>query len=132
MFRRRRLAPDLEGPLSGLRAVVSQIDEAKDGMTATVPTTRLPGRPLADALSELEEHLGRAGALMESWRHPALEDAWRACRDGLDESLRRAAELRSEAPDLGGFEGLIWAIDRVLAPLDVFEDAAGRFRTLRR
>ena len=77
MFRRRRLAPDLEGPLAALRAVVSQIDEAKDAMTATVPTTRLPGRPLVDALSELEEHLGRAGALMDSWRHPAIEGEWR-------------------------------------------------------
>jgi hypothetical protein len=129
VFRRRRLAPDLEGPLAGLRAVVSQIDEAKDVMTATVPTTRLPGRPLADALPELEEHLRLAGALMEAWRHPALDEEWLACRDALAESLRRAAELRSEAPALGGFEGLIWG---VLAPLDAFEDAAERFRTLRR
>ena len=112
--------------------MVSQIDEAKDAMTATVPTTRLPGRPLVDALSELEEHLGRAGALMDSWRHPAIEGEWRACREGLDESLRRAAELRSGAPVRGGFEGLIWAVDRVLAPLEAFEDAAERFRTLRR
>ena len=101
-------------------------------MTATVPSTRLPGTPLPDALIELEEYLGRAKELMPAWRHPDVEDAWLACDEGVDESLRRAAKLREEAPDLGGFEGLIWAADQVLAPLEAFESAAERFRSLRR
>ena len=132
MLRRRRLPPELEAPLAGLRAVVAEVEAAKAAMTATVPTTRLPGTPLPDALLLLDEHLARAKELMPAWRHPEVEREWRACGEALDHSLRHAATLREEAPDLGGFEGLIWAVDRVLAPLDAFEAAAERFRSLRR
>ena len=132
MLRRRRLPPSLRGSLDGLRRVVIEVDGAKDAMTSTVPTTRLPGTPLPDALLELEEHLERAKGLMPDWRHPEVEDVWLACDEGIDESFRRATKLREEAPDLGGFEGLIWAVDQVLAPLEAFEAAAERFRTLRR
>lgn len=108
------------------------MESAKRALTWTVPTTRAPGTPLAEALLECEERLGRALELMPAWRHPAVEDEWRACEAGLRGSLDRAAELREEAPELGGFEGLIWAVDRLLAPLEAFEAAAERFRTLRR
>jgi hypothetical protein len=101
-------------------------------MTSTVPTTRLPGTPLPDAVLELEERLGHAKELMPTWRRPEVEAEWAACEEGIDESLRRAMRLREEAPDLGGFEGLIWAVDQVLAPLETFVAAAERFRTLRR
>jgi hypothetical protein len=101
-------------------------------MTSTVPSTRLPGTPLPDALLELEEHLDRAKALMPGWRHPELENEWLACEEGIDGSLRRSRKLRVEPPDLAGFEGLIWTVDEVLAPLEAFEAAADRFRTLRR
>jgi hypothetical protein len=132
MFRRRELRDDLRQALDGLRAVVAEVEAAKGAMTTTVPSTRLPGTPLPEALLELEEHLGRAKELMPGWRHPDLEDAWRACEEGIEESLRRSVRLREEAPELGGFEGLIWVVDQVLAPLEAFEAAARRFRTLRR
>jgi hypothetical protein len=132
MLRRRRLPPELDTVLDGLRAVVVEVEEAKRAMTATVPTTRLPGTPLADALLELEERLAAARERMPSWRNPAVADEWRACDEAIAESLHRAAELREQAPELGGFEGLIWAVDRLLAPLEAFEVAAERFRTLRR
>ena len=101
-------------------------------MTATVPSTRLPGTPLAEAIAEFEDHLGRAQALMPAWRHPEVEDEWLACEAGIEESLARARRLREDPPELGGFEGLIWAVDQVLSPLEAFEAAAERFRTLRR
>jgi DNA-binding transcriptional LysR family regulator len=132
VFRRKRLTADRQAALDHLRTVVGEIEAAKDAMTSTVPTTRLPGTPLPDALLELEEHLGRAKQRMPAWGHPDVEAEWRACDEGIDESLRRATKLREEAPDLGGFEGLIWAVDQVLAPLEAFEAAAERFRTLRR
>jgi hypothetical protein len=40
--------------------------------------------------------------------------------------------IGGDPPELGGFEGLIWAVDQLLAPLEAFEAAAERFRTLRR
>ena len=132
MFRRKRLPPELDAALVSLRAVVERVEDAKQAMTGTVPSTRSAGTPLPDALLELEEHLGRAKELMPGWRHTDVEAEWLACDEGIDESLRRATKLREEAPDLGGFEGLIWAVDQVLAPLEAFEAAAERFRTLRR
>jgi hypothetical protein len=131
-IRKRRLPDDLAASLDALRRVVDEVEAAKDPMTSTVPTTRLPGTPLPDALLELEEHLGRAKELMRGWRHPEVENEWHACDDAIDESLRRAATLREDPPDFGGFEGLIWVVDQVLAPLEAFEAAAERFRTLRR
>jgi hypothetical protein len=132
VLRRKRLPDDLETSLEGFKAVVEEIEAAKDAMTATVPRTRLPGTLLPDAMLELKEHLGRAKERMPTWRHPEVEDEWRACDEGIDEALRCANELREQAPELGGFEGLIWAVDRILGPLEAFEAAAERFRSLRR
>jgi hypothetical protein len=69
---------------------------------------------------------------MPTWRHPDLEDEWRAGDASIRESLERARQLREDPPDLGGIEGLIWAVDRLLEPLEAFEAAAERFRTLLR
>ena len=132
MFRRRTVRDDLRGPLHGLRAVVAEVEAAKDVMTSTVPSTRLPGTPLAEAILELEQRLAAAQELMPSWRHPELEDEWLACEVGIRESLERARRLREDPPELGGFEGLIWAVDQLLEPLEPFEAAAERFRTLPR
>ena len=132
MFRRRAVPEDLRSPLDGLRAVVAEVEAAKAAMTATVPSTRLPGSPLAEAIAEFEDRLARAQELMPSWRAPEVEEEWLACEAGIAESLARAQHLREDPPELGGFEGLIWVVDQVLAPLEAFEAAAERFRTLRR
>ena len=132
MLRRKRLPDELRRAFDRFRAVVGPVHDAKDVMTSTVPTTRLPGTSLPDALLELEEHLASAKGLMPAWRDPHVEDVWRDCDEAIDESLRRATRLREAAPELGGFEGLIWAVDQVLGPLDAFEAAAERFRSLRR
>jgi hypothetical protein len=132
VLRRKRLPEDLQPALAALRAVAKEIEAGKDAMTSTVPSTRSPGTPLPDALLELEEHLDRAKELMPGWRHAELEREWLACEECIDGSLRRSRELREEPPDLAGFEGLIWAVDEVLAPLEAFEAAADRFRSLRR
>jgi hypothetical protein len=132
MLRRKKLPDELIASLEGLRAVVTEVEAAKQAMTGTVPSTRLPGTPLAEGILELERRLVAAQVLMPTWRHPDLEQEWQACEEGIAESLRLAAELRKDAPELGGFEGLIWAVDRLLQPLEAFEAAADRFRTLRR
>jgi hypothetical protein len=132
MLRRRKLPTELEDSLRALRAVVDHIEAAKDAMTGTVPSTRSAGTPLAEGVLELEQRLNAANELMPAWRHPELEDQWRACDAGIRESLERARRLREDPPELGGFEGLIWAVDQLLAPLEAFEAAAERFRTLRR
>ena len=67
---------------------------------------------------------------MAAWRRPEMEQEWDACLAGIDQALERARRLR-ERPDLGGFEGLIWAVENLLDPLELFEAAAERFRSLR-
>ena len=109
-----------------------EVEAAKQAMTGTVPSTRSPGTPLPEGILELERRLAAAQAVMPTWRHPDLEQEWQACEEGIAESLRLAADLREDPPELAGFEGLIWAVDRLLAPLEAFEAAADRFRTLRR
>jgi hypothetical protein len=132
MMRRKRLPAELEGPLVGLREVVAEIEVGKGAMTGTVPSTRSAGTPLAEGILELEQRLAAAQELMPTWRHPDLEAEWLECDAGIRESLERARRLREDPPELGGFEGLIWAVDQVLEPLEAFEAAAERFRTLRR
>jgi hypothetical protein len=131
-LRRKRLPDELREPLESLRAVAVEIEAAKQAMTGTVPSTRSAGTPLAEGIHELERRLAAARELMPGWRHVSLEAEWRACDEGIRESQDRARRLREDPPNLGGFEGLIWAVDQLLAPLEAFEAAAERFRTLRR
>jgi hypothetical protein len=132
VFRRKRLPDELQEPLESLRAVAVEIEAAKRAMTGTVPSTRSAGTPLAEGIHELEGRLAAALELMPLWRRAELESEWRACDAGIAESLERARQLREDPPELAGFEGLIWAVDRLLEPLEAFEAAADRFRTLRR
>jgi hypothetical protein len=132
MLHRRKLPAELARSLDALRRVVAEVEAAKQAMTGAVPSTRSAGTPLAEGILELEERLAAAQELMPAWQHPDLEDEWRACDAGIHESLERARRLREDPPELGGFEGLIWAVDQLLQPLEAFEAAAERFRTLRR
>ncbi|MGH2679630.1 MAG: hypothetical protein ACRDG8_03985 [Actinomycetota bacterium] len=110
---------------------MDEVEAAKRAMTGTVPSTRSAGTPLAEGILELEQRLTAAKELMPAWRHPELDVEWLACEAGIRESLERTRRLREDPPELGGFEGLIWAVDQLLAPLEAFEAAAERFRTLR-
>ena len=130
MFRRKRLPSELEAPFAAFRAVLDQLEPAKEALTEVMPTTRMPGRPLAEALLEFESGIEGARPLMPGWRAREVEPQWTACEHGLDEAAERARRFREEAPDLGGFEGLIWAVEELLAPLDVFAVAEERFRAL--
>jgi hypothetical protein len=131
VFRRKRLPGELQTQLQSFRGVVHEVEAAKSAMTGTVPSTRSTGTPLAEGIFELEQRLVAAQVLMPPWRHPDLEGEWLACDAGIRESLEQARRLREDPPELGGFEGLIWVVDQVLAPLEAFEAAAERFRSLR-
>ncbi len=131
ILRRKRLPEDLRGPADRFHEVLDEVEPAKAALAQVMPTTRLPGRPLPDALAEFESRLGRAKDLMPGWRVPQTEAVWSSCDAGIDVALARAERFREEAPDLGGFEGLIWAVEHLMGPLDVFATADERFRSLR-
>jgi hypothetical protein len=130
ILRRKRSSPELQASFGAFRDVLEHLEPAKAALTGVMPTTRMPGRPLPDALVEFEEGLERAGALMPGWRGPDLEREWLVCQRGLVEARDRVRRLREDAPELGGFEGLIWAVEELMAPLDGFATAAERFREL--
>jgi hypothetical protein len=132
MFRRRRLPPQLEEPFEAFRALLGPLERARSVLTEAVPTTRLPGRPFADVLSEFEELLRGVEPAMAGWRAAELEDDWSACSRGLHEAQTLAEGVRLGAAGPAGFEGLIGTIGDLLAPLDPFAAAAERFRDLRR
>jgi hypothetical protein len=130
-MRRKRLPAELVPSAEAFDRLLEVLEPAKEGLAATLPTNRLPGRPLADALHDFEDALERARALMPAWRRSEVEDVWSRCMDGIDVALERARRLRSEGPELGGFEGLLGTVQDLLDPLDPLEDAAARFRDLR-
>jgi hypothetical protein len=129
--RRRRFPEHLEEPARAFDELLPALERARSVLPESVPGTRLPGRPLAETLSEFEEGLREVRGRMDAWRSPELEPEWEACSRGLGESLVLADRVRTEGAHPEGFEGLIGLIADLLAPLDAFERAAARFRELR-
>jgi hypothetical protein len=129
---RRRVPEDVARSLRAFEAIVPALDRARTALTASVPSTRLPGRPLAEALLEFDGALDEIAAGMDAWRAPDMEDVWIRCDRSLLEARRLAERVRTHAPTPEGFEGLIGVIGELLAPLDAFNDAAERLWELRR
>jgi hypothetical protein len=131
VFRRSRLPAHLEERLAAFESLIPDLEAAKAALTEAVPGTRLPGRPLAEALATFEEGLRSVRPRMAGWRADELEDAWAEAAAGLDEALARAERLRLQASGPAGFEGLIGTVSALLEPLEPFGAAAERFRELR-
>ena len=132
ILRRKKLPAELAPAFDAFAVVVRHVERGKSALTASVPSTRFAGRPLVDTLSEFEEELVAAAAGMEAWRRPEVREVWAASAEGLGEARRLAERLRLEAPDPGGFEGVIGLIGDLHAPLEVFADARAAFLALRR
>jgi hypothetical protein len=131
LLRRRHLPPELECAFKSFRLVVALVERAKAVLPEAMPSTRFAGRPLPDVLMEFESQLGAARRAMPTWRRPEVDEEWIACSSGISDGLARAERLRLEAPDIGGFEGLIGVLGNLLATLEPFEVAASRFDALR-
>ena len=131
ILRRKRLPEHLEAPSHAFDELIRPLERARAALTESVPGTRLPGRPLAEALSEFEHGVRELRDRMDAWRAPEVQAEWDACTRGLDEALALADRVRTSGAEPIGFEGLIGLIGDLLAPLDAFEAAAARFRELR-
>jgi hypothetical protein len=68
---------------------------------------------------------------MSEWRRPEVEASWIACASAIEEALASAERLRVQAPRIAGFEGVIGALDGLLAPLDRFDEGFAAFRAAR-
>ena len=129
--RRKELPADLRAPYEAFHAVLDEIEPAKAGLADVLPGTRLPGRPLNDAVEEYRSRLQRATSAMATWRHPEVEDVWAACVDGLAVGIERATRVLALVDEPAGFEGLLGTVEQLMDPLDPFAAAEERFRTLR-
>ena len=130
ILRRKRAAPEIQGSFAAFRDVLAHLEPAKAALTDVMPTTRMPGRPLPDALAEFEEGLARCRRAHARVADAGGGDGVAGVRQGLRSRRARARRFREDAPELGGFEGLIWAVEELMAPLDGFATAAERFREL--
>jgi hypothetical protein len=131
-LRRRRLPEELRVPARAFDELVPVLERAKAALTDAVPGTRLPGRPLAEALWAFEGGLREVSDRMDAWRAPEVELEWTSAADGLAGSLALAERLRTGDAEPRGFEELIGVVGDLLAPLEAFEAASARFRELRR
>lgn len=110
----------------GFEDTVAVVERAKDALVTAVPSPRgKQRRTVAEAVLEFEADLRAAATMMDRWRHSEIESEWRACAEGIEESLRRAERLRLDAPQLD-YEGLVSALAELIEPLDVFADAQRR------
>jgi hypothetical protein len=130
--RRKELPAHLVARFRAFTAVLDEIEPGKAGVADVLPGTRLPGRPLRDAVEEYRRRLGDARPLMPPWRCPDLEDEWQACSAGLDRAIDRAERLLAAPADPEGFEPLLGTVEQLLDPLEPFAAAEERFRRLRR
>jgi len=130
--RRKEVPEHLREPYAAFQAVLEEIEPAKAGIADVLPSTRLPGRPLNDAVGEYRTRLERATTAMPGWRCSELDGEWRACADGLAEGIDRATRLLAMDEDPAGFEGLLGTVEQLMDPLDPFAAAEERFRSLRR
>jgi hypothetical protein len=131
MPRRGREPPDAVIVWRAFEAVAERVEAGKAALVAAVPTARVEGRPVAEALLEFEGELRAAQERMDAWLRSEHRRLWAACRDGLDEALRMAEGARLQAQSLD-FESLVDLIGRLMEPLDPFAEAERSLKVRRR
>jgi hypothetical protein len=131
VIRRKELPPELRPAFLAFSEVVDAIEPAKAAVAEVLPGTRLPGRPLNDALAEYRAGIEGARAGMDGWRRPEVEAEWQACSAALSLAVARSRALAGQEEDPEGFEGLLWTVQGLIEALDPFVGAAERFRNLR-
>jgi hypothetical protein len=131
VIRRKELPPELRPVFNAFNDVLEAIEPAKAAVADVLPGTRLPGRPLKDALAEYRAGIDDARAGMARWRCVELEPEWQACAAGLEVAAERVGDFMGHEDDPVGFEGLLGTVQALIEPLDPFVAAAERFRSLR-
>jgi hypothetical protein len=132
MFRRKRLPAELAVAFGAFQLVLQEIEPAKADLTDVVPGSRLPGRPLDDALHGFVVRVDRATALMPAWRRPELDSVWSACADGLAAARADASSILDDGWEPSGFGDLLGIVEGLLDRLEPFAETESRFEELRR
>lgn len=112
--------------------VAEHVDLAQRAMIRCVPSSaRSMALPLSVGAETLRVSLKAARTEMPAWRHPAVEDAWRACLASIDETLAGVDAAVERAAATKELEVALTAVQDLLDPLHAFVDAEEAFRALR-
>jgi hypothetical protein len=120
---------EVRAAFAAFRQVAGRIEEAKALLLLGIPSGRAPRVPLAEALAGFERVIGEARAGMEHWLAEEVRAEWTACDEALDGVAERAERFRLEATT-DSYEEIVPLLDGMLDPLEAFDVAASRFRSL--
>ena len=108
------------------------VDQAQRAMLRSVPSSaRAMAVPVTTATETLRLALADARGLLPAWRHPAVEEHWRACRAALDDTVAGIALCIETCATTDELEDALTAVSDLLAPLHAFVDAQDTFAALR-
>jgi hypothetical protein len=130
--RARPLPPDLVPVHEAFLRCAEHVDLAQRAMIRCVPSSaRSMALPLDVGAETLRVALADAREAMPAWRHPRVEDAWRACDAAIDATLAGLDGAVGTARATDELEVALTAVQDLLDPLHAFVDAEEAFRRLR-
>lgn len=125
------MPPQLTAPWAAFTGQAHRIEEARQALLSCLPVGRVDPAPIPVGLDLLRDELRRVQAELDQWRVPAVEAQWLACRSALAEALDHVAPARAAAERTDELEVLLDAVTDVIEPLDVWQEAERRWRSLR-
>ena len=133
MIRRKTMPAELLAPWESFVAVAARVQTARRVVLSCLPVGRVEPAPVPVGLDVLADELTAVRAEMGSWRHAAVEPAWQACQESIDEALAAIPAAKHVAETSTELEELLGAVSDVVEPLgDAFGAAERQWRSLRR
>jgi hypothetical protein len=131
VFRRRHMPDALVASWAAFGEQAQRLEDARQALLGCLPVGRVDPAPIPVGLDLLRDELQAVATRVEDWRVPEVESQWQACRAALAESLAHIEPTRLTAARTDELEVLLDAVTDVVEPLDVWQDAERRWRSLR-
>lgn len=131
VFRRKQMPEELAASWAAFGEQARRVEDARRALLGCLPVGRVDPAPIPVGLDLLRDELQAVASHVERWRVPEVEDQWQACRAALAESLAHIEPTRATAARTDELEVLLDAVAGVVEPLDVWQDAERRWRSLR-
>lgn len=112
-------------------AQAQRVEDARQALLGCLPVGRVDPAPVPVGLDLLRDEVLAVDLELDQWRAPEVEPQWQACRAALAEALEHIEPTRTTALDTDELEVLLDAVTDVIEPLDVWQDAERRWRSLR-
>ncbi len=132
MLRRKQMPAHLAAPWAAFTAQATRVEDARRALLGCLPVGRVDPAPIPLGLDLLRDELLAVLPELDAWLVPQVESQWLACRTAMTESLDHIEATRETASRTDELEILLGAVAEVVEPLDVWQDAELRWRSLRR